>query len=94
MPLVRAEVSDFFRRKVSYRAQFAAGGVDLKAVQSGTLLHRLGLRSGDQIVSVGGMPLKNADDAMDAYLALQSGHRVAIVLRRAGKRQVLQVKLV
>ena len=94
MPRVRAEVSDFFRRKVDYRARFASGGVQLTRVERTSLLYRIGLRAGDQVTRLNGWKLTSSDAAMDAYLSLQSGSQVQVVYQRRGKRQVLSVHLV
>ena len=94
MPRVRNEVSDFFRRKVSYRGTFSTEGMALTGVDAGSLLYRMGLRSGDRVASLNGWKLVSSDAAMDAYLSLQSGTQVDVVFKRAGKKRVLKLRLV
>ncbi len=94
MPRLRTEVSDFFRRKVSYRGKFSTNGMALSGVDQGSLLYRMGLRNGDRVASLNGWKLVSSDAAMDAYLSLQSGTQVDLIYKRAGKQRVLKLRLV
>lgn len=92
--LVREEVSAFLAGKVPYRGAFTGAGLlELSGIRQGSLLHAIGLRSGDQVIAVGGQPVSSSDTAMDAYLELYTQRQVEIVIKRDGQRRVLRLDL-
>lgn len=59
-------------------------GYRLSSIRRGSLGEKLGIRNGDVIHSVNGMPLNNMQSAMEAYQALQSGASFKIDVTRRG----------
>ncbi len=95
LKLLRNEVSSFLGKRAGYSAVLSpADGILLDGVAEGSLPHRLGLRSGDRLISLGGKALKDKDAAADAYLSLLPGNEVKlVVLRKSGKKQTLRLRV-
>lgn len=92
---VRAEVSEYVRGDSSYRVNLSrAGNIRLAGVNDKSLLHRLGLRDGDEIKTVAGVKINSRATAVDAYLSLRSGKTMDIVLIRDGKQQTVRVLII
>jgi hypothetical protein len=66
-------------------------GVVVERVSSGTLGHRLGLRTGDLIRSVAGIPTRKLEDGADVYVRLGQVDRFSISITRAGQKLDLPV---
>lgn len=58
------------------------------------LLDAAGIRPGDVLVGVDGRPLRNPDEALDAYSRLHSANRATFDFRRGGARYSVPVELV
>lgn len=52
-----------------------------------------GIRPGDVLLSANGRPLRNADDALDAFIASRHANRVALQFRRGDGRFTVNVEL-
>ncbi len=68
-------------------------GLRLKGVPQDGLLHRLGLRSGDRLVSMNETPLTGSQSALQAYTLLRTARAVSLELERNGHRELIQVEL-
>ena len=92
---LRAEVSNCLASRASCLASLSpTQGILLLGIAEGSLPHRLGLRSGDTLLSLGGQVLRNRDAAADAYLNLVPGSEVElVVLRQGGGQQTVRVRV-
>jgi len=61
-------------------------GFRLRDVRDDGVLARLGLRDGDLISSVNGLPTNGPDSALAIYASLRSADHVSVGLERAGRR--------
>jgi hypothetical protein len=64
-------------------------GVRVLRVRPGDVLARLGIESGDVLVSVNGYDVVSPDRCLEAYASLRRADRVVLVLQRAGRRVAL-----
>ncbi len=69
----------------SGRVDAVTGGYEFKRVGSGTLLHDLGLRTGDIPVLIDGLGLSTVDDAFAAYDAVRDNTSWTLTIRRGGQ---------
>ena len=91
---LRQEVSSLLAARAPYKASLKASrGILLEEIGAGSLPHRLGLRSGDTLVSLGGKALLNQEAAADAYLDLVPGSEVDLVVVRQGGDEEVVVKV-
>lgn len=67
------------------------GGVVVNAIQAGSLGHQLGLRTGDVIHSVAGVPTRRLEDGADVYVRLGQVNSFDIEITRSGRRLALPV---
>ena len=54
---------------------------------------KAGLKGGDQIVEIGGKPVKNITTYMEAMAAQKKGDTIDVTVVRDGKKQTIKVKL-
>jgi peptidase M28-like protein/PDZ domain-containing protein len=66
-------------------------GMKLDGVRPGSPAERAGLRAGDMIVKLAGIPIKNVYDYTYALGELRAGEEIEVVIRREGKQ--MQLKL-
>ena len=73
----------------------AAGtrGVKVTDVIEGAPAHRAGVRTGDEIVAVGGAPSRTPTELISIVGGHKSGERVAVVVLRRGRQLALQATL-
>jgi hypothetical protein len=71
--------------------ELGSGGVVVKRVKPGSLGHRLGLRAGDVIRSIAGVPTRRLEDGADVYVKLGQVERFDIAISRGGKKLALPV---
>lgn len=55
------------------------------------LMSRVGIRPGDTLVALNGSPLRNPDEALDAYIRARSATRFVLTLARRGARYTVPV---
>lgn len=68
-----------------------SNGFKLYAIRPGSLYARLGLVNGDTLVSVSGVPLDDADKALEVYTKLRDATTVVLQLERGGKPATLTI---
>lgn len=68
-------------------------GFKLLSIKRGSLFDRLGLRNGDVVRHVNGVPLDSPQKALELYAELESGQSVALGILRRGKEQILNYEL-
>lgn len=66
-----------------------AGGLRLSRVRAGTLPDALGLRSGDELVSINDYKLADPEQALTAYARLRGAERLRLAVIRGGARTEL-----
>lgn len=66
-------------------------GVVVERVSAGSLGHRLGLRAGDLVRSVAGIPVRKLEDGADIYVRLGQVDRFDIAITRGTRRMNLPV---
>jgi hypothetical protein len=86
-------LADLERLSEDLELAIVPGGVEVLALAPGTLPHRLGVRRGDIIESVAGIPIRGLEDGADVYVKLTQINRFAIALRRAGQPLSLPVHI-
>jgi putative serine protease PepD len=69
------------------------GGAVVGTVSPGGPADKGGLREGDRVVSIGGQPVRSADDLSAAVNDHKPGEKVDIVVERGGERRTLTVTL-
>lgn len=69
-------------------------GFKLYAVRPDSLYAALGLRSGDTVVAVNGLPVTNPDTALEAYTRVRAADHLDVELRRRGQPLTLHYRLV
>jgi hypothetical protein len=92
--LLRSEVSDYLQQRVPYRASLAPqGGILFAEVNSGSLPHRVGLRTGDRVVAIDGQRVASSEMALETYLALRPGTRLTLQVVRGQQRVELRLQI-
>jgi hypothetical protein len=93
--LARAEVNhaldDFAGLSAAMRGRFSAAGVVLDEVAAGSIFWRAGLRSGDVVVSVEGLPLRSLDDAANVYARVSTARAITAQVVRAGASHAIHL---
>jgi len=90
---VRAALGNFGTLAGSIHGAFTPTGVRVDSVASGSLFAKAGLRGGDVIASVDGVPLRSLDDAADLYARAASARNVSVAIVRGGKPVTLRVAI-
>jgi S1-C subfamily serine protease len=70
-----------------------SGGAQVGDVVAGGPADKGGLRPGDRVVSIGGQPVRGADDLSAAVNDRKPGEKVDITVERGGQRRTLTVTL-
>ncbi|WP_457625162.1 PDZ domain-containing protein [Persephonella sp.] len=68
-------------------------GFRFRYIKPKSVLYKLGLRSGDLIISVNDMPVRTAEEAFKIYNMLRNEEYVKVVIERRGKRKVLTYEI-
>lgn len=68
-------------------------GYKFRYIKPGSLLYKLGLRSGDMVVSINDMPVKTAEDAFKLYNMLRNESYIKVVIERNHQRKVLNYEI-
>lgn len=90
---LNAALGDFAGLTASMRGAFTPAGARIDVVAPGTVFAKAGLRNGDVITSVDGLPLKSIDDAADLYIRAGSARTANVQLLRAGKPMTLRLAI-
>lgn len=69
-------------------------GVKLYGIRRSSMLHALGIRSGDLLLSVNGFPLSSPDAAIEIYRRLRAPEAVFLELRRGDEERVHAYRVV
>lgn len=77
-----AAVADFHALSNEVKVALVADGVRVDHVAAGSLPHRMGIRTGDVVLTVDGKRLRNMNDAATVYARLMDAERFTIKLRR------------
>ena len=70
-----------------------AGGALVGQVVAGGPADKGGLRAGDRVVQIGGLPVRGPDDLSAAVNDRKPGEQVQVVVERSGQRRTLTVTL-
>ena len=68
-------------------------GFRVSNLKEGTMVYEIGVRSGDIIRSVNGIPIRTPEDAFNVYQELQNQSAVDVELERAGESNTISVPL-
>ena len=90
---VKAALASFGTLAGSIRGAFTPAGVRVDSVAAGSLFAKAGLRAGDVVSAVDGVPLKSLDDAADLYARAGSVKAMNVAVVRGGKPIVLRVTI-
>lgn len=90
--LILEKQSELFR-SVRIVPDKNAAGFRLPRVASGSLFDMLGLKSGDSVRSINGMPLNDPQKALEAYARLRSADRLTLGLQRGGKDMTIDLHI-
>lgn len=77
----------------SGRVESRAGVYQLSGVTRDSLLWQLGLRTGDQLQSVNGLPLSTIEDAFTAFDVLRDETTWHVIVRRGSRHMSLRYKV-
>jgi general secretion pathway protein C len=93
--LILERQSELFRsvRIVPDKSGGEAVGFRLLQVASGSLFDMLGLKNGDRIRSINGMPLADPQRALEAYARLRSADHLTVGLQRGGKDMTIDLHI-
>jgi general secretion pathway protein C len=70
-----------------------APGFALRGIRPGTVLHAVGLRTGDRLLDINGFSLRNVEDAMAAYARLRTASRWELRIARNDQTRTLIVRI-
>ncbi len=68
-----------------------AVAVGLRGVADGSLLHALGLRSGDELLSINGFNIAEPQSALQAYAMLRTAQHLTLSVVRGGKPMSIDI---
>jgi len=68
-------------------------GFKLLSIKRGSLFDRLGLRNGDVVRQINGVPLDSPEKALEIYGQLESGQSVSVTILRRGREQSFTYEL-
>jgi 2-oxoglutarate dehydrogenase E2 component (dihydrolipoamide succinyltransferase) len=88
---LNATIGDFNKLAGVLRGSFTPEGARLDAVAEGSVFAKAGLRRGDIVTAVDGMPLRSIDDAAELYVRAANTKAANIQLVRAGKPMTMRV---
>lgn len=74
-------------------ADGAVDGYRLSAIRRGSLFDKLGIKNGDVVHGVNGMPLTNTDGAFQAFQTLQSESAFTFEVTRRNQRQTFEYEV-
>lgn len=86
-------LADFDAASREIRLETAPGGIRVLAIGTSTLPHRLGLRRGDLVRSVAGIPTHSLEDGADVYVKLSRIDHFDIDVTRGGDQLTLPVRI-
>lgn len=66
-------------------------GYEITGLDRNGLMARVGIRPGDTLVALNGRPLRNPDEALDAYVRARSATRFDLTLARRGSQYTVPV---
>jgi len=66
-------------------------GYEITGLDRNGLMSRVGIRTGDTLVALNGSPLRNPDEAIDAYIRARRASRIDLTLARRGARYTVPV---
>lgn len=95
---VRSELSDsdLFMREIHVRPRFEGGlpaGFIIYSIAPESIFDRMGLRDGDVIVGINGIPLTGTQPAIDFYETLRKGGRVSLQTIREDEKRDLYFEI-
>ncbi len=64
-------------------------GQVVKEVQSGSIFEKMGIRTGDKVISYDGQNVNSVKDSMEMFNKLKSNLVKTVVVERDGKKQTL-----
>jgi len=68
-------------------------GFRLLSVRPAGVLARIGLRSGDVVIAVNGLPLTSPEGGLDAFVKLRSAAHLSLALERNGQRLTQEYRI-
>ena len=77
-------------KRVRIRPSESAGGLEVQWIQNDSILKKLGVRKGDVIRSVNGIPFTNMGDIANSINSLMNSERFDVELTRNGKTEALR----
>ena len=77
-------------KRVRIRPSEAAGGLEVQWIQNESILKKLGVRKGDVIRSVNGIPFTNMGDIANSINSLMNSERFDVEVTRGGKTEALR----
>lgn len=66
-------------------------GYEISGLDRNGLMSRAGIRNGDKLVALNGTPLRNPDEALDAYVRARNATRFDLTLSRRGTTYTVPV---
>jgi type II secretory pathway component GspD/PulD (secretin) len=81
-------------RIVPHQHNGVVEGVRVFGIREGSLLHALGLRNGDKLLRMAGLPLHSPDKALEAYAKVRNASVVEMEIERQGKPVTIVYRVV
>jgi sigma-B regulation protein RsbU (phosphoserine phosphatase) len=78
---------------VTYREPLRDSGMELVNVEEGGPAHAAGLRTGDRIMKIAGLPLRNPDPYFDRVIRGSPGDRVALEIARPAASELVLLEI-
>ncbi|NUP07256.1 MAG: hypothetical protein HOW73_14475 [Polyangiaceae bacterium] len=77
----------------SLRGKATKDGMKLTGIKESSILHELGMQSGDMLQSINGFDMTDPDKAVDAYAKLRRAGKLEIAYSRDGSPQKVEVQI-
>ena len=77
-------------KRVRIRPSETAGGLEVQWIQNDSILKKLGVKKGDVIRSVNGIPFTNMGDIANSINSLMNSERFDVEVTRGGKTEALR----
>jgi general secretion pathway protein C len=68
-------------------------GLEIRGIQPGTLLTKLGINNSDVLESINGKPLIGTDAALEAYTLLRTADKFTLAVKRGGRSMTINYNI-
>ena len=90
--VVKAETPKLKTKRPAPDPDLGLKGIKLEKVSKGSAIETAGLRAGDEVIDVNGIPIQSVEDLENIIKAYDRSRFIMIMVRRDGSIQPLQVE--